>query len=95
MRQSQKPQSDGAITPNEALPDIVCSRAEMRKVAAFWAEFTEIKKDVLEKYGDVDFSFDRTGKRLRAKAYGALDGDRKLLATITVGKTKGGITWEI
>ena len=67
----------------------------MRRIAAFWAEFTEIKKDALEKYGNVDFSFDRTGKRLRARAYGMLDGSRKLLATITVGKTKGGITWEI
>ena len=92
MSQVQKPLS---ITIDDTQPDIDCSRIEMRRVAAFWAEFIDIKKDALEKYGVVCLSFDRTGKRLRAKAYGILDGDRKLLATITVGKTKGGITWEI
>ena len=92
MSQVQKTPS---ITIDDSQPDIDCSRIEMRRVAAFWAEFICVKKDALEKYGIVCFSFDRMGKRLRARAYGTSDGDRKLLATITVGKTKGGITWEI
>ncbi len=92
MSQVRKPPS---ITIDDSQPDIDCSRIEMRRIAAFWAEFIDIKKDALEKYGDVRLSFDRTGKRLRARAYGTSDGGSKLLATITVGKTKGGITWEI
>ena len=92
MSQVRKPPS---IAIDASQPDIDCSRIEIRRVAAFWAEFIDIKKDALKKYGDVCLSFDRMGKRLRTRVYGTSDGDRKLLATIIVGKTKGGITWEI
>ena len=92
MSQVRNPPS---ITIDDSQPDIDCSRIEIRKVAAFWAEFIYVKKNTLEKYGDVCLSFDRIGKRLRARVYGTSDDDSKLLATITVGKTKGGITWEI